>query len=783
MRTRRVTTPLLVSLTPALLAAQTPVRGRVFDVYTQAPLADVTVTTAAGATATTDRDGRFSVPCGDRVALTFRRVGYRPFQATARSCEEQVQAGLTAGAQNLNEVSVVETRESPAATSLRQPFSVATLSRQELRRGTGIFPDEALNLVPGVRLERRTMAGGQRITIRGYGTRSNFDGSGYKAYLNGIPITDAEGVTVLDDVDFATLGRVDVVRGPSSSLFGAGIGGVVNFYTLRPERSGTTAEQEVLSGQDGLLRSDTRLTSATGGSSLVLNYGHQGYDSYRVHSGSRKDFATFVGDFRPSDRRTISTYLAYSHSRDDRAGQLDSARFFTHQNAGEALYLNNDAHVDMEGFRAGVTHSYRVSDALEPVVTAYYSGTTREDVFAAGVNPKSGQTFGARAVANTRFAPSALGGRALTGTTGAEFEKTNVFVKGYGYTNTVLGGITSDLETHTMQYNAFSQWDLALPADLTLTGGASVNFIEYAIVDRLANTANPTRKSVSGRKTYDPVVTPRVALRKSFGDALSAYASVSQGYTPATSSDAVIQFTGQANEGLKPERGTLYEVGTKGSVVGRRLSYQLALFDLRVRDKLVSQGVFNATGTQLYAYTVNGGDQSNKGLELAAAFAVVDRPAEPVTAVRPFVSYSHSDFTYTNFKSDNNNNARTVNYSGNRVVGVPKNVLAGGVDVGVRGGGYANVTVEHRDGQPITYDNLRNAPAYTLLNAKLGVARDVGRSFTVDAYVGGNNLTGALYYTMVFLNANFATTTPPAIYLPGPYNARFYAGLKLGLHQ
>ncbi len=37
------------------------------------------------------------------------------------------------------------------------------------------------------------MSGGQRITIRGYGNRTNFEGSGYKAYLNGIPLTDAEG--------------------------------------------------------------------------------------------------------------------------------------------------------------------------------------------------------------------------------------------------------------------------------------------------------------------------------------------------------------------------------------------------------------------------------------------------------------------------------------------------------------------------------------------------------------------------------------------------------------
>jgi iron complex outermembrane receptor protein len=769
--------------TPARLGAQGTLRGRALDTYTQAPLAGVTVAPEGGGPVVTDRDGRFSLPCATGpLVLTFRRLGYESLRTTAPGCGEFVQAALSPGAQTLNEITVVDAREAPGAASLSQPLSVSTVSRQELRRGTGLFPEESLNLLPGVRFERRTMAGGQRITIRGYGNRSNFDGSGYKAYLNGIPLTDAEGVTVLDDVDFATLGRVDVVRGPASSLFGAGIGGVVNLYTLRPERQGTTVEQEVLGGQDGLLRSDTRVSSASGGTSLLLNYGQQRYDSYRLHSGSRKDFASFVGDFRPSERRTITTFLAYGNSRDQRAGQLDSVQFFGRQNAGEAPYLANDAHVNLESFRAGVTHGYRHTDALEAVVTGYYAGNTREDVFAAGVNPKSAQTFGGRAVLNARFLPAALGGRPLAGVVGGELEKTNAFVKGYRLTNRVLGAPTSDLETSTMQYSVFTQWDLGLPADLVLTAGTSVDFVEYALLDRLANTSNPTRKPITGRKTYDPVVVPRVALRKTFNDLIAAYATVSQGFTPATSSDAVVQFTGEPNEGLRPERGTLYEIGTKGSLLQRRLGYQLALFDLRVTDKLTSQTVFDARGTSLYSFTINAGDQRNRGLELSTALTVLDRPTGALTSVRPFVSYTYSDFTYRDFKSDANANAATVDYAGKRVVGVPRHVIAGGIDVGTRGGGYGNVTIEHRDDMPITYDNRRHAPGYALVNAKIGVAHDVGRAVRLDAYVGGQNLTNELYYTMAFLNANFAGA-PPAIYLPGPYDARFYAGLRVGLQR
>ncbi len=765
---------ILPATLPATLLAQSPITGRVFDAYNRAPIAGVQLTTTTGGSAVSAADGSFSVPCTIGMGVEFRVLGYETFRTTVDDCARQLLSGLTAGTQNLNAVSVVASKE---ALSVSQPLSVSTLSRRELSRGTGLFLDDALNAVPGVRMERRSMSAGQRITIRGYGNRTNFDGSGYKALLNGVPITDAEGVTILDDIDFATLGQVDVIRGPASSLYGAGIGGVVNLQTLRPERAGSAIEQETLVGADGMLRSDTRFTNVGSSSTLLVNYGHQDYDSYRVHSASVRDHVMLLGDFRPSDRRTVSGFLTWAHSDDERAGQLDSAQFFNKENVGEAPYLNNDGHVDMESLRTGVTHSYRHSPRFESVVTGYLSGVKREDVFAVGLNPRSNQTFGARAALNSSFVDAPF---PITGTTGLDFQKTNQFAKGYSFRDKVLGGITTDLETSTMQYSVFSQWDVALPSAFTLTAGASLNFIEYALTDRLTNSANPTHRDVSGRKVYDPVVMPRLALLRMFGNDRSVYASVSQGFTPATSSDAVISFTGEANTGLKPERATQVEVGTKGSLLDRKLSYQLALFDLMITDKLTSQSVFNDEGSQLYAYTVNAGDQTNKGAELAMSYTVFEAPAGALEQLRPFLSYAFSDFTYTDFKSNTNNNAGTVDYSDNAVVGVPKHVFTLGADVAFRGGVYATGTAEHRSTMPITYDNVHEAPSYTLVNARAGVRRDLTPRLGIDAYLGAQNLTGALYYAMVFLNGNYSSGQP-AIYLPGPPTARLFGGVKLSI--
>ena len=57
--------------------------------------------------------------------------------------------------------------------------SIAVVHRDDLQRNEGLFLDDVVNLIPGVRFESRTPSGGQRIVIRGYGQGTNFNGVGY----------------------------------------------------------------------------------------------------------------------------------------------------------------------------------------------------------------------------------------------------------------------------------------------------------------------------------------------------------------------------------------------------------------------------------------------------------------------------------------------------------------------------------------------------------------------------------------------------------------------------
>ncbi|RYF84767.1 MAG: TonB-dependent receptor, partial [Chitinophagaceae bacterium] len=163
---------------------------------------------------------------------------------------------------------------------------------------------------------------------------------------------------------------------------------------------------------------------------------------------------------------------------------------------------------------------------------------------------------------------------------------------------------------------------------------------------------------------------------------LSLYASYSQGYKAPVSAYFFIPFTGEVNMGLEPEKGVQYEVGSKGSLLGDKLSYDLAFFQANYQNKMAAVAVPNAAGTATaYSYIVNSGEQNNKGFEAALRYTVYNASTGLFRMIRPFVNATYSDFTYKNYKFQTNALLAPINYDGLQVAGFPKKVVNAGLDI------------------------------------------------------------------------------------------------------
>lgn len=764
-------------------------KGKVYDASNNAPLPGATVRVSGNGGTTTDKQGMFSLECtGGEMEITVSFVGYQSYKQTVTNCGEELTVMLTPGRKDLDAVEITATTNADKSL-LRQPASIVKMGRREITRGTGLFMDDAINAnVPGVYMTRRGVSSGQQLNIRGYGNgvgfkgaNNNFDIQGTKVYLNGMPLTDAEGVTVLDDIDFASIGNVEVVKGPAGTLYGLAIAGAVNLQTVKPEPGKTSIGQSVLIGDYGVQRYTTSLQMGLEKSSLLVNYGHQTADGFMEHTASEKDFVNVAGEFRISEKQTVSSYFGYSDSYDERGGELTIKQYHEFDYSGNARYIKNNAHSEVISFRAGLSHKYDFNENVSNTTTVFGSAASMNSSSAAGWNDNHPVNYGFRSTLDFNFD---LGENFhLSGIAGGEAQQQKSQPVSYGMVPdssnlegyNIIGSLRGNQISNSGTYSYFTQWTLGLPKDFSLTAGIGVSNMHIELDNReyVPNNPDPVHYEAS----YENLVSPHVALNKVFSENLSAYAAYSKGYKAPVSGNIVISGTGELNTGLVPEEGEQYEVGTKGMLHQGRLHYQLALFQAFFTHKMTSVAVPLDSVTTAYTYIANSGGQDNKGVEVLLKYDLVRSETGFFSLVRPWANATYSYFRYEDFAFSvvprGGQLAVTEIYDGNAVAGVSPVVFNAGIDFNLKPGIYGNVNYNYHDPMPIVSSGAFHTHAYQLVNAKLGYRHGFGRHFQLDVFAGANNITGAQHYYMVFIN-QLADA-----YMPAPSEINFFGGVDL----
>ncbi len=777
MRLFRPSAALLTALLslPAVLQAQTTIHGSVVDQSTGAAVAGASVMVTGTSTGTvTDDAGSFTLEAPGSVAsVTVSSIGYVTRTVPVSDARVVLHVRLKPSAVRLPGIQVVSTLSAP---------SVGVLTQRDLQQTDNLQLSSALNTVPGLFMQSRTPWGGARITIRGYypstsGNSPNSNGLGYQVFLNDIPITDAAGVTILDGIDYSSLGDVEVIKGPSSSDYGSYIGGTVRLTTERPAPNQTSFSQQAMGGTYGLLRTNTTFQTATDNSDLTVNYGYQGYDSFRPHSGSIKNYVRASGDFGVNDRQTISTYFAYDRSAEQLAGEIDATPYYERQAVSNPLYLANDAHIDVNDFIAGATDHVRLSNRFTNQTTVYGKGLKSNQPYAHGFTDNNELSYGARSTFGfTSRVGEAFG---INGSLGGSFQRSDIMTNGvFIIPAPPYPERPTDQENYAWNASLFTQWSFDMPGQVSVTVGAGLHKNAFAIRNMLNNNQLFDTTSVQER-SFPTVFTPRVTVSKGFSDNATVYGSISSGYTPPLLSN-VVASDGTVDLSLKPEHAVQYEIGTQGSLFDKRLAGQLELYDIENTNKLVSET------SNAITYTTNAGKQRNRGVEVSLSFLAVDNAAQRISRVRPWISYSYTDAEFVSFKSDNNDNVGTVSYSGNAVPRVPRNQVNAGLDIGTNDGWYLSGTYQYVDKVPVTYDNSTYVDGYSLLNAKLGYQGMITRHWKLNVYGGGNNLGNSTYYSFLFVGPNYAGLaqaqdggTGDGYIIPGPYNASYYGSVGL----
>src|SRR5438093_13100171 len=147
----------------------------------------------------------------------------------------------------LEPITVTATRHEERAFDV--PASVDIITGEVIRDGNpAVNLSETLARVPGVfAANRQNYAQDLQISSRGFGARAAFAVRGVRVYQDGIPVTMPDGQGQTGSFSLLSAERIEVLRGPFSTLYGNASGGVISVFS----ESGTPAPALRLTGGAG----------------------------------------------------------------------------------------------------------------------------------------------------------------------------------------------------------------------------------------------------------------------------------------------------------------------------------------------------------------------------------------------------------------------------------------------------------------------------------------------------------------------------------------------------
>ena len=696
--------------------------------------------------------------------------------------------------------------------------TATTIDRSQFDNRPSFSVADVLRDSPGISIKQGNGPRDFGISIRGSNARNGFAIRNLVIFEDGFPVTQPDGLSRSDLIDPHAYSAIDVIRGPSSALYGNyATGGALNFRT-RPGGTIDGVEYGVDGGSYGYLNNYLAAGKKVGNFEGSLFASDTRGDGFIGNSWFNTQTVNFLGTLKatPDDRFTVkiinndlSARLPIRSSLNQyyqnpfqqgcttgatAAPGCSTVRLF---NNG----FNAAAGTDTEtALQAGLGRNDRRSIVGGRWEHDFDNTTTWRNQFVfddRNIDQPTGTTSSIGDFPSYNFMSDVtkrgeiLGLESTTffgafyNTLTASSDTRNVMPGG----NATLGRLSSNLDSETTNYGVRAREELKLTSALTAVAGIGWETTLLRGVNTAYAYAGPTGITTTTLTTADRQfqnTAPELALLYNLNNEWLFRGRVATGYGTPQVSNLFVLPTGLSgnNTQLQAQKNLGYDLGFDWTP-SQTLKLSATGFYEFFRNEIVSQ----ATPISGISYTFNAPRSEHRGIELAADWKFYP-------GWRFMAAYTYLDEVYTEYVENITNGAVfSFNRAGNKIPGISPNELTARIGYDEFSGPLAGlggfVVVLFNDSLYIENAILIKAPGYELVNVNVHYKADLvsdtfrslnlflevrnvfDRTYVASANNTANTVTGAGLQNPASVLAN----TTGSIYAGSPRT--FVAGMKV----
>ncbi len=627
------------------------------------------------------------------------------------------------------------------------PQSITVLSDIELEE-KGISSIRALiKEIPNL---RSSHVYAENVNFRGINLSLFTHNNPIVIYIDGIPQSSMFGF----DASFVNVQRVEILRGPQSTLYGkTSIGGVINIVTKTPSdyiegfvgsEIGSNSSKRAFFNVSGPLIKE-KLYFGVNGDFIEDKGWITNHNANQDNDANRLENYKYNLNLNYKISDNLEAKFNISKYKDNQYGINGGAIDFTKKIYKYKKDDFKDANYEMDTYTKTKSNSqairinYKLDDYLLTSITTnkktdidFQNDTDRANralhLGLYDVQDSNAKTF------TQEFRISNKDKNNNRWVAGVYYEKENfnndeysAEIPGVQHGSPFGGGVNIKMNSVSKARNntiaAFGQVVLPFLSDFELTLGGRYQRIKKSFNSEFfylpIGMSGPSAYTLDESKTWNDFL-PKIALSYKVNDDFTSYFSIAKGYTPGGYNDFAARGTIKDNS-FEPQKSINYEFGIKGTTLNNTLSLAATIFYMDIIDV----HVFRYDPLVGAMYASNEGKAHSKGFELEIGYNFAQNWT------------FNSSLGIINAIYDENSNK---NAEGKKIEGTASHSLNMGVSYYNPDGFYSIFNIENRGEIYFDDNNKYKDKPYTIANAKIGYLFD-----NLDIYAYVKNMTDEEY--------------------------------------